>query len=595
MKRTYLKNPLARLIAMIAIVVAVLFGTGGLIELFVDVDTIPDWVKGLLLGPMLMLGPACAVLFLWSLGRAPEHGRCPRCAAPIDATGPCACRRCTREIPTPKSLRRPIRRPLLLRISATMMAAAVLMLMLLDNIGPFEMTGVALGAVGLGVLIWWGFGDGRRDRCRCRRCAYDMTSTIDRRCPECGRQESHQRRFFHTRRRRALLATGLLALLIAGISARVDTIREYGWRGAFPTTVLIAGLPVLPDQLLFLDDAEDAPDRPGVLEDRDPLPEWQRTFLTSRVSSALNRTDDVTEMHRLTRLLVEHRVMLSHDAAAHTMSLLIPVLLSEDKADREAAASAIVWLLPSFRPAHNERAAALLDSAITPHVETLLPIMLSDAHEPRVGQGASMLLGHATSDADRIGALAVERLGGSSVRRVLNAKWLLIYLVAMDDETADRLKELLDNPDPEVRFDATNVLGYVPGFTTTDYDASLADQMLEAVRYDPDLRVVEVSVNYLVGLDLFDVATDALLSAAESGDCERASVLKRYSAWTLRAEIPRIIARQTPAPAAARCSSRWRVIGSAAHASRRRTTSAFLDWRSNPHPQASWRRIGIRR
>jgi hypothetical protein len=109
----------------------------------------------------------------------------------------------------------------------------------------FWAIGALAGLCGLALLLWSLFADRPRGRRRCPKCWYDLTASPGLTCSECGHVAHHERSLRSIRRRwrwaiaaLPLIAGGYLVSVTPRIGA---TWRWHGWRGAIPTTALLAG------------------------------------------------------------------------------------------------------------------------------------------------------------------------------------------------------------------------------------------------------------------------------------------------------------------------------------------------------------------
>jgi len=94
---------------------------------------------------------------------------------------------------------------------------------------------IVTAVLALAVCGWVVRGDRPKGRRRCPKCWYDMTGTAAT-CPECGRTQKHEQRFFRTRRRwRTAVACFLVTLAGAGTAAWRA---EPKWWEHTPTIVL---------------------------------------------------------------------------------------------------------------------------------------------------------------------------------------------------------------------------------------------------------------------------------------------------------------------------------------------------------------------
>ncbi len=98
--------------------------------------------------------------------------------------------------------------------------------------------GGVLAALALVVVVVALFRDRSRGRRRCPKCWYDMSAVNGMTCPECGRTQKRERRFFGTRRkwRRAMIGTALLAMAMGTTAAPVVNSGE--WPRYVPAAVL---------------------------------------------------------------------------------------------------------------------------------------------------------------------------------------------------------------------------------------------------------------------------------------------------------------------------------------------------------------------
>lgn len=116
----------------------------------------------------------------------------------------------------------------------------------------------ALLALGTLALLWWAFfADRSRNRARCPRCWYDLTSFVieheanqpfaARPCPECGRTIRTKGDLFRTRRR-WLFTVPIIALALgSALFALTPFAKRDGWLAIMPTSTLIIAQSYLPD------------------------------------------------------------------------------------------------------------------------------------------------------------------------------------------------------------------------------------------------------------------------------------------------------------------------------------------------------------
>jgi hypothetical protein len=103
----------------------------------------------------------------------------------------------------------------------------------------WTLSGWAVFAVGVALAAW---GVHRRPvgARRCPSCAYDLGGTPGLKCPECGRTARSENDLRLSVRRRWPWLLIPLAACTGGLVAFVPRVQSEGWRGAVPTTCLIA-------------------------------------------------------------------------------------------------------------------------------------------------------------------------------------------------------------------------------------------------------------------------------------------------------------------------------------------------------------------
>lgn len=104
---------------------------------------------------------------------------------------------------------------------------------------------LAVGVLGLAWALLWDRSRGRR---RCPKCWYGMEGVPAGggggwTCPECGCEIEDERRFLRTRRRWRFALLAVLLLLGSYASFAGPVVRDRGWWGLAPDSVLIAFLP----------------------------------------------------------------------------------------------------------------------------------------------------------------------------------------------------------------------------------------------------------------------------------------------------------------------------------------------------------------
>lgn len=99
--------------------------------------------------------------------------------------------------------------------------------------------GIVLGLAGLVLASWALFADRSRGERRCPKCWYQMKGTGSLRCSECGRTAKHEKTLYRIRRRWRWAAIGLTLIVVGYFLPISSRIRQLGWVGAVPTTLII--------------------------------------------------------------------------------------------------------------------------------------------------------------------------------------------------------------------------------------------------------------------------------------------------------------------------------------------------------------------
>lgn len=151
-------------------------------------------------------------------------------------------------------------------------------------------------------LIFVGFQfDPARGRARCPACWYSMQGFESHTCPECGRAPGPPALLLKTRRSPPVIAFGVALLLASLALSRVAAVRAMGWKGAFPTTVLILGLEHLPDSLISPTGSASPAIWTGTLAyraDNTVMPTWQEEWLRRRATDLYRHASGPDDMLR---------------------------------------------------------------------------------------------------------------------------------------------------------------------------------------------------------------------------------------------------------------------------------------------------------
>ncbi len=117
------------------------------------------------------------------------------------------------------------------------------------HLGWFDWIGAGVLGFGSGLLIFALLARRWRHQHRCRKCKYDMRQTEGAICPECGLDRTKRYRRWKLAMIAVLVMLGWPTGLFAESS--IKGYHEYGKYGLVPKWVLIAGINVLPEDLIF--------------------------------------------------------------------------------------------------------------------------------------------------------------------------------------------------------------------------------------------------------------------------------------------------------------------------------------------------------
>ncbi|MEZ6241887.1 MAG: hypothetical protein R3B57_02490 [Phycisphaerales bacterium] len=400
------------------------------------------------------------------------------------------------------------------------------------GVSPYDAMGVGtlLFACLLGAHGW--LGERSKGRKRCPRCWYEMEGVAGRRCPECGREVKDQRALYRPRRRRGQIAVACVIALAGITSTRIEPIVRHGWRGVFPTTLLIAGYEWLPETLVVDDRVGSAP-RPWCLEDRHATSQgmwrWQEAWLEQRASRMLRRASDPTGVARSYWLVDADS---NAEVALAATSAVVRLMLREDP--RQRAAAVELYATSAFDLSRFETSgviqpeakhlAAALPNATAPEQDTILSLLsklktppapavdfaFQHAFDPArddswrgMNYTAALLVSRvidtSASDRARLAKLATDDAPAARMFMTTAIRFMLVFgdrdrlSPGVRGELANISRSVLDDQDDMVVFRASEALGNLrddPG-----HDIPL---LLEHARADEEKRY-----DYLNGLRYF--------------------------------------------------------------------------------------------
>ncbi|MCC6951645.1 MAG: hypothetical protein IT433_09390, partial [Phycisphaerales bacterium] len=172
---------------------------------------------------------------------------------------------------------------------------------------PSLWTGIGIvGAFASLAIVFVGIQfDPARGRARCPACWYAMQGFETYTCPECGRPPGPRAHLLRTRRSRPVIAFGVAILLLSLCLSRVGAVRAMGWKGVFPTTLLILGMEHLPDSLIGGSGSMAPLGWRGTLADRmqsaDMAP-WQESWAQRRAADLYRNAKNPGQAYRAQRL-----------------------------------------------------------------------------------------------------------------------------------------------------------------------------------------------------------------------------------------------------------------------------------------------------
>lgn len=336
---------------------------------------------------------------------------CPACGAPVESDAAASCARCAFEPSRRRDWHLPVRQPVLIVSGLAVQPVAITAYYLGfvvhgwvtrpwddDHIGPWQASALGVLAFALALGAWGWLGERARGRRRCPACWYDMSGATPSPasgdagrtpsahvgaeadlpapglaaarpaspsagegaparfvCPECGHAVALVKDLYRPRRRwRAVMIAAPLLLAVYPVWL-VPRVQRGGWRAAIPTTVLIAGLPWLPDACINEGD-------PVVREDwtlwgrltEGSASEWQERWLSRRALGMLVPSADIGRTRRAL-LFVDRDVIGSEPQRGLTparmrdrvFGMIADALVGTDSEQRSTAAALLVeatWL-----------------------------------------------------------------------------------------------------------------------------------------------------------------------------------------------------------------------------------------------------------
>lgn len=461
---------------------------------------------------------------LWG-DRARGRRRCPACAAAITAESSRSCVACGYEAPNERALLSPRRSWRMVAAGTALVPAGAGACYLgvvvwawthmNHDVGlsltVWNSTGVALAAFGLVAIGWAIRGERSRGRRRCPRCWYDMGGS-GLQCPECGNDARHASHLYRPRRRWKTAALASLLLVGAAVIQGVPRVRHGGWRAAVPTTVLIAGLPWLPDALATEADAKN--DENWTLLGRveaDTAWRWQTKWLEARAHSLLDRARSAREVHRAVNFASGR---LSRESLLRALLLGVHALGSSSNSERDAAVQCLDEL-DGFLTHSSER----VRTAMAPEVPGLMRILDDDAQPTPVVWAAARVVCLAGPDA----APAVPRLLTLTARagrlRGFGAIVPLRRLAGIAPSIKEQIVHALDDPDPAIAGVACSVLA-----VQSLCDDATAEHLLAVVRGSDDVRAVSAAYALSRALWKPDVVIPVVLDEIDGPHARRAAL-----------------------------------------------------------------------
>jgi hypothetical protein len=446
-----------------------------------------------------------AFLTLWGLSllargifgdRRRSDRRCPSCGVSMSSSAGLYCPSCAFEARSERQLHRP--KPhwfmlgagalsFLLGLASAYAAVMVHRWVYTDpNLKPpltqWNAAAVAVALFWLCTLVWAIRGERAKGRRRCPRCWYDMQGGGGGlRCPECGHQAKHTSDLYRPRRRKRWAAAAIVGMLSAIPLYLWPKYQQGGILGITPTTVLIAGIPWLPESAIL-----QGPFTANSLHERliyDRLAAWQERWLQRRCRSLLRSTDDYQVMHRCLILLQPRS-----DQAVYNVvrTRLISQLVSDDAMRSQQAATLIMWhnLFISWNEVDHTAhpIPGLADSA-----DVLAQLrQLTHFADPMVAHAACALLASSPPDAAAAMKRSVEI---AAATRGPHSWWAntIARIAAASDQGMAALLGLLDNPDPMLRITALR------GLPVEAFDDPVFVSKVQQLLLDPDITVAQAA------------------------------------------------------------------------------------------------------
>lgn len=371
----------------------------------------------------------------------------------------------------------------------------------------------------------------------CPRCRYSMQGAPTLRCPECGHEAPDERSLITPARRPRLFLTSVAILIAATVLAATGRYHRAGPASLLPTTIIIAGLPWMPDSVLFGSSISD-PEH-TTLAGRvkgDQVFRWQLRWLIGKYRTSLMVEPGVKQMERAHAVLRGHGFDIYNFEMTYELAEMLSDLKSVPAQDVLRANELAQFCIASWQFASEgnlpEPFTAKEQLALAPFRERMTSLLLDEHHYPLI--------------------LTDERDGSQRyIRRFHLAAPSQLVLLRMGDHAIPAMPEFIESSfalvdhDPDV----VNTVFMLSRWNPTEASEVLAEQ-LHILNADPGELILEIykwaplSLDPIGPLLIEWIRTDHPLSL-------EATRLLVERQWQPSQTIPAILecARNSPYPA----------------------------------------------